>query len=122
MDALKTRILLVTGIAIGFSISVFSGEKPKPKITVDKKVGFLPLLVKFSCNQEADNEIFLWDFGNGNSSLGRIAADVYSNPGIYQVKVVVRCGSEWAVDSVNIEVLSNRELVHNMAKLHAQSE
>jgi PKD repeat protein len=116
MKTLKTQFALLLLLATTFCISAFISVKPAPQIKVDKKVGFLPLLVKFSCNQESPDEIFLWDFADGSTSLGRIATNLYTKPGIYKVKVVVRSGQEMAVDSVNIEVLANNELVNNMAK------
>jgi hypothetical protein len=116
MKSLKIQLLLVLAIVGSLFISAFRTEPLKPQIKVDKKAGFLPLLVKFSCNEQSPDEIFFWDFGTGNSSLGRIATELYTKPGIYQVKVVVRSGHEMAVDSVNIEVLSNNELINNIAK------
>ena len=121
MKSLQVQICFVLVIVSSFVLSAFVTVKPQPHIKVDKKVGFLPLLVKFSCNEESPDEIFLWDFADGSTSLGRIATNLYSKPGLYKVKVVVRSGSEMAVDSVNIEVLANNELVNNMARQRASN-
>src|SRR3954471_23553836 len=118
MKTLQTRIILLLVIVASLFISAFVSVKPKPQIKVDKKLGYLPFLVKFSCNEESKDEIFLWDFADGNSSLGRIATNLYTKPGKYLVKVVVRSGHEMAVDSVNIQVLPNNELINNMARQH----
>lgn len=119
MKTFKLQLFLFTLITASFIFCAFAGDEMKPKIKVDKKVGFLPFMVAVSCNQETPDEIFIWDFGNGNTALGRAATTLYSNPGTYKIKLVIHNGSQISVDSVNIQVLPNKELINNMAKLRA---
>mgnify|MGYP001547606909 CR=1 FL=1 len=119
MKTVKLQLFLLTLITASFVLCAFAGDEMKPMIKVDKKVGFIPFMVAVSCNQETPDEIFTWDFGNGSTALGRVATTLYSNPGTYKVKLVARNGSQISVDSVEIQVLPNKELINNMAKLRA---
>lgn len=64
-------------------------------ITSSRTSGITPLSVNFDAIGNLNwNEIdaldFAWDFGDGNTFLGYLAAHVYENPGSYDVTLTVR--------------------------------
>ena len=49
-------------------------------------------------------ESFTWDFGDGQTAVGRNVANIYTAPGIYTATLTIRSAGETAVDTVTVDV------------------
>ncbi|HEY3484993.1 MAG TPA: Ig-like domain-containing protein, partial [Ilumatobacteraceae bacterium] len=49
-------------------------------------------------------ESYQWDFGDGESGVGRNPQHIYTTPGIYAVTLTVRSGDEEATDTLTVDV------------------
>jgi PKD repeat protein len=114
---MKTITLSV--FALCFALNSIGAEKVKAKIEANKKTGFLPLAVRFSCPEQSPDVAYYWDFGNGNTSMDRNPQSMFVNPGKFNVKLVVR--NRFEVDSAafTVDVLPNNELINNLMKMRA---
>jgi gliding motility-associated-like protein len=61
----------------------------KPEINATALAGCVPLKVVFSGNQALPGYTYHWDFGNGNFSSNVNPEYVYTQPGQFEIKVVV---------------------------------
>lgn len=61
--------------------------------TADKTAGCSPLVVKFTDQSTGGPNQWFWDLGNGITSLMQNPTTLYFDPGVYQVKLVIRNAS-----------------------------
>ncbi len=97
-------------------------EQPRAVISVSSGSGNAPLDVIFdgAGSQDPDGEIaeYVWDFGDGSTSVGKKANHTYVKEGTYTavLKVVDDFGAE-AQDSVNIDVVATSDTVSPCIKV-----
>ncbi len=78
--------------------------------TSEKQEGCAPLPVNFvNQSSDSDNNTYLWDFGNGNTSTFRNATHIYNTPGNYNVSLTV-----FDADKSEILVKNNFIRVYNL--------
>ncbi len=91
---------------------------PTASFSVDKKSGFLPLIVNFNASDafDADGKImeYAWDFGDGNEETGKITEHTFGQEGIFDVILSVT-DDRGGVHSITkkITVLSKEEYEGN---------
>ncbi|MES2621065.1 MAG: PKD domain-containing protein [Bacteroidota bacterium] len=113
------KTLLLSAIALCFSLCSYSAENLKAKIEANKQTGFLPLNVRFACPEQTSDVVYFWDFGNGSTSFDRTPQNMFVNPGTYKVKLVVKDRFETDSSSLTIDVLPNNELINHLSKVRA---
>ncbi len=93
----KNTLLITIGILNLFAIAVFA-QNPVPSFNTNQTSGCSPLTVQFT-NTSINASSYYWDFGNGNTSILINPSNVYSNAGIYNVKLIA-IGANGQTDSV----------------------
>lgn len=58
--------------------------------TADKTSGCAPLLVTFTDNSTGNPTLWTWDLGNGNTSMQQNPTTIFFNPGVYNVKLIIK--------------------------------
>lgn len=86
---------------------------PKPIFRAFPLKGKPSLKVRFQNFSEGDAIRFLWDFGDGSSSIEKSPTHTYSNEGIYTVKlnVITSTGAQGFSVKNNYITVSNDEIV-----------
>ena len=66
---------------------------PSAAITLTDSIGSSPLAIGFDASASADSSAnivsYEWDYGDGVQDTGRTAIHTYTNPGTYQVRLIV---------------------------------
>ena len=77
---------------------------PKANFTTDQILGCAPFSVTLNNNSD-DADAFLWDFGNGNTnSIDFNPTIVYTNPGVYTIKLLVTDSVCLITDTAQIDI------------------
>lgn len=58
--------------------------------SADKTSGCSPLVVTFSDNSTGNPISWTWDLGNGNISMQQNPTTIYFNPGVYNIKLIIK--------------------------------
>lgn len=93
-DSVGTYDVTLTGLSLLYNCT-FSTTKqvtlkngPTAAFDMVPPFGCIPLTVDFS--NQSENELFIaWDFDNGNSSIFQTPSQTFTDPGDYNVKLVV---------------------------------
>ncbi|MFA5613262.1 MAG: PKD domain-containing protein [Methanoculleus sp.] len=64
-------------------------ESPVAAFTADPTEGNAPLTVQFTDESAGNVTVWLWDFGDGNTSTDQNPSHTYENPGTYTVNLTV---------------------------------
>ncbi len=114
-NGLIKAFLLVLGICLAISgCALFSNSPPVGQIAASPARGVSPLrvLLDAASSYDADGHItrWSWDFGDGQNGDGESISHVFTNPGIYLVRLTVR-DNRWAtsVSTTLIEVVESNE-------------
>ncbi len=102
---MKIKEVLISVLLLTLTSSVFS--QVTASFTADVSSGCSPLKVSFSNNSIGSNLVYVWNFGNGNSSVDENPQAIYTNPGTYTVTLSVSDGSNSDEASINIIVFAS---------------
>lgn len=67
--------------------------QPPAGFTASDSTGCLPLTVRFSSINTAPGNTYLWNFGNGDSSINSRPAEIYTEPGGFTVTLKIKTAS-----------------------------
>lgn len=82
-------LLRLTYLAIFFTASFNSIAQFKADFTADTTEGCNPLFVQFNDNSSGEVTSWKWDLGDGTISFEQNPSTIYTQPGLYTVKLVV---------------------------------
>ncbi len=69
--------------------SITSLAKPQTNYSVSNYIGCAPLYVNFVNNTPGNNNTYLWDFGDGNTSTQHTPNYAYTTAGLYHISLTV---------------------------------
>jgi len=71
--------------------TIICSEKPDAKFSADITSGYAPLTVQFNDISEPSSSILsrIWDFGDGSQETIKNPVHIFSQPGIYDIKLTV---------------------------------
>jgi PKD repeat protein len=81
----QSAILVVKRVAGSGTFNLVGNLAPAVDFTANVTTGLVPLTVNFTNLTTSDATNFLWNFGDGNTSLQQNPSDTYINPGTYNV-------------------------------------
>lgn len=100
---IKTTLVSVLLLVIFNNISA----QVTSSFSTDVVSGCSPLKVTFTNNSTGTNLVYVWNFGNGNSSIEENPQAIYTNPGTYNVKLTVSDGTSSDESNLTITVFTN---------------
>ena len=67
-------------------------QKPSVSITSLPDSGCVPLIMRFKSNVQSNNPVvdYLWNFGDGSTSMQLIPSHIYDSNGVYDVTLIVK--------------------------------
>ena len=89
-------------------IAIFSNaQNPNASFITNQTTGCSPLTIQFT-NTSVNASSYYWDFGNGNISVLKNPSNVYSNTGVYSVKLIAIAanGKKDSIISTNLITVS----------------
>jgi PKD repeat protein len=103
--------------------------RPLAKFKTDKTIANINSIIYFDANEsfDIDGEIisYIWDFGDGNNSGGKVNHHSYSEPGIYGVILTVR-DNDFLIDTEyrNITIIkgTNRPVINGIVPNQIKDE
>src|SRR5450432_2327208 len=93
-------------MVLALSHGLVASGQPNAAFVPDKTGGCPPLIVHFvnRTTGASGNAVYKWDLGNGNSSALDSAQAVYTDPGIYTVRLTVQDGGRMTTATGTITV------------------
>ncbi|HRF41959.1 MAG TPA: PKD domain-containing protein [Saprospiraceae bacterium] len=83
-----TNMYALNGISLLTQVSATSVVRPQATFDADVVCGTAPLTVQFSDQSSNAPEHWQWDFGNGQSSTEQHPTAIFTEPGIYTVRLI----------------------------------
>ncbi len=83
--------------------SSYISPSPTSKFTLDKKNGCIDLKINFT-NNSTSADRFIWDFGNGNTSIDKEPIYTYKSGGLFKVSLIAINSNGCPSDTIENEI------------------